>query len=176
MTATDTIIVREAAVADYAALLPVLAEVDALHRSALPHIVRAPEEPSPREEYVRGLIESPDSALLLAAGPTGIVGALVMRVAASPDSPLFVPRRVAVVDVLAVLEEARGCGIGRRLMAAAEAWARERGLDAVELTVWEFNAGARAFYDALGYATVMRRIAKRLANEDGALEPRSPGS
>lgn len=58
--------------------------------------------------------------------------------------------RAHVAD-LAVMEGARRVGVGRALMRAAEAWARERGLPVLSLDVWSTNQGARTFYRRLGY-------------------------
>lgn len=54
------------------------------------------------------------------------------------------------VYYLAVALQARGCGHGRTMMAAAEAWLRARGCPAIRLMVREDNA-AIGFYRALGY-------------------------
>lgn len=55
----------------------------------------------------------------------------------------------AKVERVAVLSEARRCGVGRALMAAVEDWALSRGLDAVALNAQE---SAIPFYRSLGYA------------------------
>ena len=55
----------------------------------------------------------------------------------------------AKVERVAVLPEARRCGVGRALMAAVEDWALSRGLDAVALNAQE---SAIPFYRTLGYA------------------------
>ena len=47
-------------------------------------------------------------------------------------------------------------------MDAAHQWARARGLTRVELNVYEFNEGARAFYAALGYETLSRKLGRSL--------------
>jgi ribosomal protein S18 acetylase RimI-like enzyme len=52
---------------------------------------------------------------------------------------------------LAVIEGARRVGVGRTLMRAAEAWARDRGLPVLSLDVWSTNERALAFYHRLGY-------------------------
>ena len=44
-------------------------------------------------------------------------------------------------------------GHGRAIMAAAEAFLRERGVPKVELMVRGDNVAARGFYDRLGYST-----------------------
>ncbi|MFZ5747004.1 MAG: GNAT family acetyltransferase [Pseudomonadota bacterium] len=54
------------------------------------------------------------------------------------------------VYYLAVAAEARRAGVGRALMAAAEAWLQARGAPKVQLMVREDNAAALRFYEALG--------------------------
>jgi ribosomal protein S18 acetylase RimI-like enzyme len=51
---------------------------------------------------------------------------------------------------LAVAPGHRRRGLGRRMMAAAEEWLRERGAPKIQLMVREDNAQVIAFYEALG--------------------------
>ena len=55
------------------------------------------------------------------------------------------------VYYLAVAEDARGRGLARRLMAACEAWVRERGIAKIQLMVRADNREVAAFYEHLGY-------------------------
>ncbi|WP_086739673.1 GNAT family acetyltransferase [Erythrobacter colymbi] len=55
------------------------------------------------------------------------------------------------VYYLATAPESRLQGIGRRLMRAAEEWLSAIGSPKIQLMVRGDNAGARGFYDALGY-------------------------
>lgn len=66
------------------------------------------------------------------------------------------------VGELAVAETATRSGTGRALMAAAEAWARDRGLRRLSLDTGAGNGGARAFYAALGYAEEDVRVSRGL--------------
>lgn len=54
------------------------------------------------------------------------------------------------VYYLAVAPDRRREGLGRQLMAAAEAWLRERGAPKLQLMVRDSNAAALDFYRALG--------------------------
>ena len=56
------------------------------------------------------------------------------------------------VYYLAVAESARGRGLGKQLMGAAEAWLVERGLPKVQFMVRTDNTAVLDFYDHLGYA------------------------
>jgi len=74
----------------------------------------------------------------------------------------MVPRRRAHVEALVVDERHRRAGVGRSLMAAATAWARERGAVEIVLTVWAGNAVADAFYARLGYRVVSQALSKTI--------------
>ncbi|MDF7774613.1 GNAT family acetyltransferase [Sphingomonas sp. AOB5] len=54
------------------------------------------------------------------------------------------------VYYLAVAPDRQRGGVGRALMAAAEAWLRERGAPKIQLMVREDNDAALGFYEALG--------------------------
>ncbi|GBQ87845.1 N-acetyltransferase GCN5 [Acetobacter nitrogenifigens DSM 23921 = NBRC 105050] len=54
--------------------------------------------------------------------------------------------------------DARGAGIGRSLVGAAEAWLRDRGVLKAQLMVRETNAGVVPFYERLGYETAPRIV------------------
>ena len=52
---------------------------------------------------------------------------------------------------VAVHPDARRCGVGRSLMQAAEAYAKERGIVFLSLEVRESNIAARSMYSSLGW-------------------------
>jgi len=54
--------------------------------------------------------------------------------------------------------EARGCGIGRQMVEAAEGWLRQRGVVRVHFLVRETNTGVVAFYDRLGFEILPRTV------------------
>jgi GNAT superfamily N-acetyltransferase len=59
----------------------------------------------------------------------------------------------AMVQALVVDQAARGLGIGKLMMAAAEAWAVVRGFTSVTLGSHVSQSDAYAFYEALGCVT-----------------------
>jgi len=63
-----------------------------------------------------------------------------------------------LVTGLVVARAARRGGIGRSLMAAAEDWARARGLAAMRLRSRVSRADAHAFYRRLGYAVAKQQL------------------
>lgn len=60
-------------------------------------------------------------------------------------------RDLAVLWDLRVAPEARGRGVGRRLVRAAERWARERGAVELKVETQDNNVAACRFYAAVGF-------------------------
>ena len=59
---------------------------------------------------------------------------------------------------VAAAPSARGSGIGRRMVQAAEAWLRHRGVVKAQLLVRETNTRVVSFYERLGYEVAPRVI------------------
>lgn len=65
----------------------------------------------------------------------------------------------------------RGRGVGRRMVRAAEAWLRARGVPKVQLMVRPTNTQAAAFYERLGFEETPRTIMARWLAPAPADEP-----
>jgi ribosomal protein S18 acetylase RimI-like enzyme len=150
--------IRQATLRDYDPINAVLAEVDALHREALPYVYRDPGGPARSGEYIASIIADEHATLLLAERPDQVIGLIHVLIREARDIPILVPRRYAVIENLVVAAGNRRCGVGRALMEAAHRWAQKQSVDHIELGVWEFNQGALAFYEKLGYHTAIRRM------------------
>jgi GNAT superfamily N-acetyltransferase len=97
--------------------------------------------------------------ILIAEMPTGERGGFVYL---ERQVDYFRNTPSAHVAVLAVAAEAEGQGAGRALLAAAEGWAREQGMNVVTLNVFADNARARGVYERLGFAPETLRYLKTL--------------
>jgi ribosomal protein S18 acetylase RimI-like enzyme len=148
--------IRDATVADHPALAVLWGEADALHHAALPHVFAPPADPARSPETIAAILNDPDQCLLVAETDEELVG--LVHLTLRERHPPMVPKRFAVSEAIVVSATHRGSGIGRTLMDAAQRWSRDRGAREVWLDVWEFNAAAIGFYEALGYETVSRRM------------------
>jgi len=100
------------------------------------------------EARLRRLSEGPDAAVFVAGDAGGAVVGWI-HVAAPRD---LVSARYAEVRALVVDEPHRGRGIGKALLEAAEAWARERFFDSIRVRSNIARERTRGFYEREGYA------------------------
>jgi len=88
--------------------------------------------------------------------PTPLLGVLSVHV----TPVLHRPGPVGRITALAVDESARGQGIGRALVAAAETLLAESGCVLIEVTSNKTRVEAHAFYERIGYTATSLRFAK----------------
>jgi RimJ/RimL family protein N-acetyltransferase len=101
---------------------------------------------SDERRYLRGVRHSPDATVLVAeSNDGGIVG----RLSVARDQH---PSCLHVADIgIMVAAAYRRQGLGRALLEAAIAWARQAGVRKLELHVFPHNEGAIALYEQLGF-------------------------
>ncbi len=154
--------IRPARPADYAAFSQLYLEVNDLHAEAHPDLFQAADVAPFDEVEYRSLLENPGQAIYLAFEGAEAVGFVNVILRESLSLEILAPRQFAVVDSLGVKASHRRSGIGGELMSCAEQWARLQGASSIELNVFEFNRGAIAFYQRLGYTDLSRKLRKKL--------------
>jgi ribosomal protein S18 acetylase RimI-like enzyme len=154
--------IRQAIPQDYEALLPLFEDVDALHRQHHPERFQKPTGPARERDFFLTALAGEQVGFFVAEVSGELVGHVQVVVRETPPVPVLKPRHLAYIDEIVVKAAYRGRGVGRLLMAQAEAWAKTNGATAIELGVYEFNQEAQAFYRDLGYTTFHRRMGKAL--------------
>ena len=101
-------------------------------------------------------------ATVLIAGTIAIVGFAAVIARHDSDDILERNREHAYLTDLIVLDTCRGKGIGRRLLAAAEAWAAARGATSMRVGVLSANSAAHALYRSAGFRDYEVVLEKRL--------------
>ena len=141
--------IRPAAEPDAEALAPLLA---ALGYPAAPGAIVA------RLRRVAAY-PGPVVALVADAGDGSLLGIVTAHVfpTVHADAP------AAWLTMLVVAPEARGRGVGRALVRAAEQWASTQGAAKIAVTSGAQRADAHRFYEGLGYAYTGRRFARTLS-------------
>lgn len=101
-----------------------------------------PEQESPNDKKHFALVAEVEAKILGYAK-------LIMRDV--PRSRAYPARSVMMLQSIAVRPEARRSGIGRALVEAARARARDHGAGTLQIPVLGFNTEALAFYRSLGF-------------------------
>jgi ribosomal protein S18 acetylase RimI-like enzyme len=100
------------------------------------------------------------SHVLLIAEESGLRQGFLLFLDTLPDE--VTGGSQAFIAYMAVEPSARGQGVGKALLSAAEDEARRRGLPYMALMVTEDNAAAREVYQSAGFQTERRLLCKRL--------------
>ena len=128
-----SIIVREYHTSDYSGLIALLGKV---------YGAKTPQDVL-EKQYLTA-----SRSILVAADERGeIVGSTFVEI----QEDFIRPGRVAFVTYVAVDEQCRKQGIGRKLMLSAEEIGKANNCSAIELTSADFRVGAHAFYASLGF-------------------------
>ena len=146
--------VRRAVAADAAALAPLL--------GALGY----PAAPAEVAGRLAALLASPRDAVLVAEEDGG--GAVLGVLALHWGALLHLPEPIARIGSLVVAEEARGRGVGARLVREAAELARAAGCAELELTTGLRRHAAHAFYAGLGFEWRSLRFVRTVDGMEGA--------
>jgi GNAT superfamily N-acetyltransferase len=101
--------------------------------------------PEVRRRY-EAIIGSEEHAVMVAARDGRVISLCHMYARPAFDKPPEV-----IVQALVVDQAARGLGVGKLMMAAAEAWAERCGFKSVALASHISRSDAHTFYESLGY-------------------------
>jgi len=150
--------VRLASLRDYEAMCELFDELDEVHRQARPELFQPFPPPARTREQVAQWLAQPDSTVLVAQSEAGVVGLAVLLTRTPSGFAGVVPRKVIEVDNLVVRADQRGRRVGRRLLAAAVEWSRQRRATHVEVAVHDLNRDANRFYQSFGFAPSVDRL------------------
>ena len=152
--------IRHAEENDFAGLNVLLEEIDEHHRKALPQVFRKPDGTARTQNILSGALADENAVIFVAETLDQIIGLVYAYVRTIPDLPIRIPCRAGEIDMIVVAQKYRRCGVGKALMETAHQWAGQMKLDRLELSVWDFNQGARNFYQDLNYAPAFIRMWK----------------
>ena len=153
--------IRKAVAGDFEEISKLFHEILTYHCRALPQIFK-PVKDARSHEMMDDIIADENTAMFVAMYNGKVIGLVHVNIRESPDIPVLVKRRYAYVSDIIVTEQYRGSSIGRELMDTVEQWALGKGINQVELNVWDFNEPALAFYCKLGYSVSRKNMWKTI--------------
>ena len=150
-------VIRRAADRDCKKILKLLSEVEAIHQKGRPDIFRVNGTKFTGDELVRML--SDDTTPIFVADVDGeVMGYAFCVLGEIKDDTMLLDAKTLHIEDVCVDENARGTGIGGRILDYVLEYAKGSGIDRVDLDVWEFNETARAFYEKHGFRVQKRRM------------------
>lgn len=154
--------IRGARTPDLGVVARLWCEVESEHARLLPGTFRPPSPAAVGRALEKRVRADFTASSLVAELDSAVVGFVSLVLTEAPAEGNFLPMRRVQVEMIAVDASVRRRGVGRALMAAAEAWGREHGADELGLTVWAGNRQAESFYEALGFAPLARALYRRI--------------
>ena len=142
-------VVREATRQDVPAVVPIWAELMAIHARLDPFFICCEGAAERFAEYIAGNIDKDNWHVLVAEMDGQVVGYLQGSVETCP--PVLVTRRYGNVHDMAVTETFRRRGVGRELVRQALSWFRSQGVTRFEVSMSIHNRTAKAFWQSMGF-------------------------
>ena len=155
--------IRLATSDDADALVHLNDAVQRLHAEAHPGQFLYPPDSQAIAAFFLDHLKTPNHRVLVATIAGRLVGYVLCLVQRRAANAFRLQRAVVMVDQLAVVPEHRRHGVGRRLMEAVEAFAREQKIAELTLTSWSFNQDAHRFFARMGYAPSQIVMGKMLS-------------
>jgi ribosomal protein S18 acetylase RimI-like enzyme len=141
--------IRFAQIQDVPGILELLKQVGKVHHNLRPDLFRENAQKY-SASGVLALLEDFDTPIFVAVENEKVLGYCFCQLQRVEKDPVLVDRESLYIDDLCVEETCRGQGIATALYRHTVAWAKQRGFSHISLNVWCGNAGAMAFYEAMG--------------------------
>ena len=156
--------IRNMLLDDYEKIKYIYYQVHKLHCDSREDIY-IDEDPIPLE-YFKTFVDDPFNFNIVYEEDGNILGLLVAnKIGSNPSISFARKRTVMFIDTIAVLEDYRGKGIGKKLYYYLKDYALKERIDAIELNVWSFNESAIKFYESLGMSVKNMRLEEIIDND-----------
>lgn len=152
-----SIVIRRANVSDAEGILALLEQVEAIHQKGRPDLFREHGTKYTITELFEIMADA-ERPIFVAVDGEKVVGYIFGIITETKDSTMLVDMKTIHLDDVCIDENCRKMGIGGLLMEYVTEWARSVGCNRMDLDVWEFNDGARRFYEKYGFVTQKRRM------------------
>lgn len=129
--------------------------VNDVHVEGRPDIFKAGFHDELRD-FIYDIWDTENKDIIVAERNGVICGFACVQYVSKPESPFMHARTFYDVDEFGVDTAFRRQGVATELIAFIREDAKKRGIDRIELNMWEFNQGALAFYESVGFQTYRR--------------------
>ncbi|MFC2154594.1 GNAT family N-acetyltransferase [Candidatus Altiarchaeota archaeon] len=145
----DSAIIRKATVKDIKEIVPLWIDLLDFHKKFSKRMYRFKKNyVEIYKKFLDKCLRARNAQVFVAEKDGKVIGHCIVRIKDIP--PIYEVDREAWVDEIVVKKEFRGKGAGKKLLAASEQWAKERGLKELSLTVHSKNKKAIESYTKNG--------------------------
>jgi ribosomal protein S18 acetylase RimI-like enzyme len=149
--------IRSAGINDIDKILVLVEQLLKMHSDARPDWIDDKKRPT-NYEFFKKIIENNNWKIFVAEDENSIVAYCLLQITEIKNHFIFYDMTNIEIQDLCVDEKYREKGIGRKLFKAVEQFAKEKNVNFIELSVWEFNQGAKQFYEHMGMRTRINRM------------------
>ncbi|SHH88240.1 GNAT family N-acetyltransferase [Clostridium grantii] len=155
------LIIRDFNINDFTDFSILMNEVHDLHVENRPDIYKDTDEVISKEDFIK-IVNDEKIISILAQIDSVVVGLCIISIKNIPDNNVSIPRNIAYMEDLCVLESYRKQGIGKELFYEGKKRALQINVDSLELMVWEFNKMELEFYENKNMKTRSRIMELKL--------------
>ncbi len=134
-------------------------QLDRHHVDLLPCVFQPVNDDARNADVVKKSIADKDADYLVAICGKVVVGFFHVQKRSYPSLPMFRPHHFTMIENAVVDRAHRGQGIGGALFDATIRWAKDRGLEDIQVTVWTANQQANRFYVSRGFQPAIKTLA-----------------
>ncbi|NNM54410.1 MAG: GNAT family N-acetyltransferase [Spirochaetales bacterium] len=135
--------------------------VQTLHRQRYPELFKEYSY-EPVERFFKKLLKQKAWHALVVTYTNEPIGYALFCERKYADNPFRRGFSVVHLDQLSFIREYQRQGLGTKVMAWIEEFARQHGAQQIELSYWERNVEAQGFYQKLGFSPTHRYMVKPL--------------
>ena len=151
----ETLLVRFAREEELARVNELRKQVNDLHVAGRPQTFK-PGFCDELRDYVYTIFADPEKKIVVAELDGQICGFAVLNHIIRPENPFMFIRDYLDVDEFGVDQNFQRRGAASAMIRFIRDYAKAQGFQRLELNMWEFNRGALAFYEAVGFTTFRR--------------------
>ena len=154
--------IRNAVPEDCQRIRPLQKEIAQLHHEGRPDLFKTEARYFSEEDFLHRL-QNENHTVLIAEGKDGqVVGYAFAWVKRIRSHSTYVDFDCFYIDDICVLKAYQGRGIGRQLFTCCKEKAKTLKCKNIDLSVYDFNSSAIAFYNACGMQAYIHRMELKL--------------
>ena len=139
--------IRKASLNDYNQISKLVSEVHQLHVLNRPDVYLDLKQPFSYDSFLQ-LLEEPTSNLFVIENSNqNLIGYGIINFLKTRSLTIMKPSTIAYIDDFCISSSYQHQGYGAQLFDYLKEYAKEQGATSLQLTVWEFNEPAIAFYE-----------------------------